>query len=74
MPDSLILQQYDVGIDFKATITKDGVQPRNLSQASGLLFYFSTPNKQTYSVPASLVNDGSDGLIHYCCCCRWSKI
>lgn len=66
MPESLILQKNDIGINFIINVVKsDGVSPEDLSTCSGFTIYFTPPKLSTYSVVASLYTNGLDGKISY---------
>jgi len=54
----------DIGTQFRLTV-KDGTDVVDVSAASTLYIYFYKPDGTILTKTATLVNDGTDGLIQY---------
>lgn len=65
MPDSIVIQEHDVGLQFLIhLLDKDG-NPVDVSGFTDFLIYFRRPDHTTFQVPATFYSNGTDGLIQY---------
>lgn len=55
----------DVGTSMRATIKTETGAIKDVSSASTITMTFKKPNKTTVTKTASLVGDGTDGVVHY---------